>query len=157
MGVDKPPVVEPQTSPEVVHEHRETGHNGKYTPWTTELITMMRCEGVERTQKGFSNIRVVFIELLVPPLTLIGDFDEAIIFGRRDRPLTHGGRITHGRRYSGGEEEKGHLRPVRDRTTSSLLIDSDVFDSVSHPRIQLCDANRLVMSEINVLSLTAST
>ena len=118
---------------------------------------MTRCEGVERSQKGFSNIRVVFIELLVPLLTLIGDFDEAIIFGGRDRPLTHGGRITHGRRYSGGEGEKGHLRPVRDRTTSSLMIDSDVFASVSHPRIQLCDANRLVMSEINVLSLTAST
>ena len=80
VGVDKPPVVEPQAGPEVVHEHRETGHDSKYTPWTTELITVTRREAAQ-TRKGFSNIRVMFIELFVPPFTLAGNFDDAFVFG----------------------------------------------------------------------------
>lgn len=55
VGVDKPPVIEPQTSPEVVHEHWETGHDGKYTPWTTELIAVARRETTQRRRKGLSN------------------------------------------------------------------------------------------------------
>ena len=80
VGVDKLPVVEPQAGPEVVHEHRETGHDSKYTPWTTELITVMRHEATRRTRKGFSNIRVMFIKLFVPPFTLAGDFDDTFVF-----------------------------------------------------------------------------
>ena len=80
MGVDKSPVIEPQASPEVVHEHWKTGHDSKYTPWSTELITVTRCETGQRMRRGFSNIRVVFIELLVPPFTLTGDFDEVFFF-----------------------------------------------------------------------------
>ena len=80
VGVNKPPVVEPQAGPEVVHEHRETGHDSKYTPWTTELITVTRREAAQ-TRKRFSNIRVMFIELFVPPFTLAGNFDDAFVFG----------------------------------------------------------------------------
>jgi len=103
MRVDKPPIIEPQTNPEVVHEHRETGHDSKYTPWTTELITTTRCETAKRTWRGFSTIRVMFIKFLVLLLTLGGDFDEVFFFGRLCRPLAHGGRRVHGRRYSGVE------------------------------------------------------
>ena len=81
VGVDKSPVVEPQASPEVVHEHWETSHDSKYTPWTTEFITVTRCETAQRTRKGFSNLRVMFIELLVSLFTFVGDFDETFIFG----------------------------------------------------------------------------
>jgi len=103
MRVDKPPIIEPQANPEVVHEHRETGHNSKYTPWATELITTTRCETAERTRREFSNIRVMFIKLLVPLLTLGGDLDEVFFLGRLCRPLAHGGRRIHARRYSGVE------------------------------------------------------
>ena len=81
MGVDKPPVIEPQTSPKVVHEHRKTCHDSKYTPWATELIASTRRKIVQRTQKGFSNVRVMFVELPVPLLALVGDFDEVFLLG----------------------------------------------------------------------------
>jgi hypothetical protein len=130
VGVDKPPVIKPQTGPKVVHEHRKTGHDGKHAPWTTELITATRCETAQRTRKGFSNVRVMLIELLVPLLTLVGDFHEVFFLGRLCRPLAYGGRSTHGGRYSGGEEEEPGIRLVRDRTTSNLLTGSDVFGFV---------------------------
>ena len=81
VGIDEFPVIEPQTSPEVVHEHRKAGHDSKHAPWTTELITTTRCETAGRTSKESSNIRVVLIEFFVPPLTLVGDFYEVLGFG----------------------------------------------------------------------------
>ena len=51
VGVDELPIIEPQTSPEVVHEHRKAGHNGKYTPWSTELITTRRYETTEKRMR----------------------------------------------------------------------------------------------------------
>lgn len=90
VGIHEFPVIEPQTSPEVVHEHRKTGHNGKYTPWATEFISTTRCETAEKTREEYLYIRVVFIEFLVPLLTLIGDFYEPLFFCGLCRPLTHG-------------------------------------------------------------------
>ena len=45
----------------------------------------------EETRKGTSNVRVVLIELLVPLLTLVGDFYEVFFLGRLRRPLMQGG------------------------------------------------------------------
>ena len=47
----------------------------------------------------------MFIELFVPPFTLVGDFDDVFFLGRLCRPLAHSSRRTHGGRYGGGEEE----------------------------------------------------
>src|SRR5579872_2276788 len=82
MGIDEFPVIEPQTRPKIVHEHRKTGHDGKYTPWATELVATTRCESAKRTRNGRSNGRVMFIEFLVPLFTLISNFDEVFLFGR---------------------------------------------------------------------------
>ena len=104
--IDKLPVIKPQTSPEVVHEHGEAGHNSKYTPWTTKFITVMRYETAERTREGVSNTRVMFVEFPVHSFTLVGDFDEAFFSGWIGRPLTHCSRSIHGGRCSGGGEEE---------------------------------------------------
>ena len=34
---DEPAVIEPETYPQVVHEHRESDHHGSDTPWAAEL------------------------------------------------------------------------------------------------------------------------
>ena len=144
VGVDELPIIEPETSPEVIHEHREARHNGKYTPWTTKLVTGTRCESTEIMRRGPSNIRVMFIEFLVPLLAFVGDFDDVFFFGRLRRPLTHVVRRAHGGWYSGEEEEEFKRKTFRDRTI--LLI-----GSLRHFRV--FDATRFlmaVMSEIGI-------
>ena len=34
---DEPAVIEPETNPEIVHEHRESDHHGGDAPWSAEL------------------------------------------------------------------------------------------------------------------------
>lgn len=141
MRVDEFPVVEPQTSPEVVHEHRESGHNSKYTPWTTKLVTVTRCKTAERTRKGLANIRVMSIEFLVPLLALVGDFDEVFFFGRLRRSLAHGVRSTHGKWYN--EREGEERRAVR-----------DLYHFIDRPirRFRDSDATRFLMAVFTSMS-----
>ena len=34
---DEPAVIEPETYPQIVHEHRESNHHSSDTPWAAEL------------------------------------------------------------------------------------------------------------------------
>lgn len=34
---DEPAIVEPETYPQIVHEHRESDHHGSDAPWSAEL------------------------------------------------------------------------------------------------------------------------
>ena len=84
VGINKFAVIEPQTSPEVVHEDWKTGHDSKYTPRATKFIAATR-RAMRRQKergKGSLNVRVMSIELFVPPFTLVGDFYDALLFGR---------------------------------------------------------------------------
>ena len=94
VGVNELPVIEPQASPEVIHEYREAGHDGEYTPWATELVAIIQCKNTEGSREEPSNIRVVLVEFFIPPLTLVGNSDD--VFGRLSRPLAYGVCGDHG-------------------------------------------------------------
>ena len=34
---DEPAVIEPETYPQIVHEHRESDHHGRHAPWSAKL------------------------------------------------------------------------------------------------------------------------
>lgn len=34
---DEPAIIEPETYPQIVHEHRESDHHGSDAPWSAEL------------------------------------------------------------------------------------------------------------------------
>ena len=40
--MDQLPVIEDEADPQVVHEHREPGHDRDHTPWTAKLIPRVR-------------------------------------------------------------------------------------------------------------------
>jgi hypothetical protein len=47
---DEPAVIEPETYPEIVHEHRESDHHGSDAPWSAEFPSgeaNVSWEGVE--------------------------------------------------------------------------------------------------------------
>jgi hypothetical protein len=49
---DEPAVIEPETYPQIVHEHREPDHHGSDAPWSAELppgkANDVSCEKVKK-------------------------------------------------------------------------------------------------------------
>lgn len=91
-------VIEPETDPEVIHEHGEPSHHRCHTPWSTELIPRndinnallrsihsdmklnhtTRRKDTKKSRYGGRNSPIVLIQLLVPLPPLLRDMSSSI-------------------------------------------------------------------------------